>query len=106
LLGAGRASTGWPGRFSNSTGSGRRSEEHTSELQSRFDLVCRLLLEKKKRERKASESIWSRLKSRARPAAARSAADCQVATGGWLHRRPCDLHDSVCDNRRTACENR
>src|SRR6266704_5271702 len=27
---------------------GTRSEEHTSELQSRFDLVCRLLLEKKK----------------------------------------------------------
>src|SRR5699024_12506554 len=26
-----------------------RSEEHTSELQSRFDLVCRLLLEKKRR---------------------------------------------------------
>src|SRR5207249_5739593 len=26
---------------------GVRSEEHTSELQSRFDLVCRLLLEKK-----------------------------------------------------------
>src|SRR5699024_11446792 len=25
----------------------RRSEEHTSELQSRFDIVCRLLLEKK-----------------------------------------------------------
>src|SRR5207249_7220864 len=29
---------------------GLRSEEHTSELQSRFDLVCRLLLEKKKNE--------------------------------------------------------
>src|SRR5699024_12408791 len=28
--------------------SGVRSEEHTSELQSRFELVCRLLLEKKK----------------------------------------------------------
>src|SRR5271167_2883422 len=28
-----------------------RSEEHTSELQSRFDLVCRLLLEKKKPRR-------------------------------------------------------
>src|SRR5207249_5746573 len=28
----------------------KRSEEHTSELQSRFDLVCRLLLEKKKRD--------------------------------------------------------
>src|SRR5207249_9591471 len=29
------------------TASSKRSEEHTSELQSRFDLVCRLLLEKK-----------------------------------------------------------
>src|SRR2546422_8399118 len=29
--------------------SGRRSEEHTSELQSRLHLVCRLLLEKKKK---------------------------------------------------------
>src|SRR5699024_11344896 len=28
----------------------QRSEEHTSELQSRFDLVCRLLLEKKKKK--------------------------------------------------------
>src|SRR3712207_8010244 len=33
----------WPARFSG----GRRSEEHTSELQSRQYLVCRLLLEKK-----------------------------------------------------------
>src|SRR5207249_9852159 len=30
-----------------------RSEEHTSELQSRFDLVCRLLLEKKKKKQKS-----------------------------------------------------
>src|SRR5206468_11183469 len=30
---------------------GRRSEEHTSELQSRSDLVCRLLLEKKKKRK-------------------------------------------------------
>src|SRR6266496_6437880 len=30
---------------------GPRSEEHTSELQSRRDLVCRLLLEKKKKKR-------------------------------------------------------
>src|SRR5437773_7930705 len=29
-----------------------RSEEHTSELQSHHDLVCRLLLEKKKRQKK------------------------------------------------------
>src|SRR5699024_11658336 len=33
----------------------RRSEEHTSELQSRFDLVCRLLLEKKKEDSKKNE---------------------------------------------------
>src|SRR3712207_7846726 len=32
-------------------GAGRRSEEHTSELQSRQYLVCRLLLEKKKKTR-------------------------------------------------------
>src|SRR2546422_4103482 len=30
-----------------------RSEEHTSELQSRLHLVCRLLLEKKKRSRRS-----------------------------------------------------
>src|SRR2546428_12776174 len=30
---------------------GKRSEEHTSELQSRSDLVCRLLLEKKKKKK-------------------------------------------------------
>src|SRR5438067_8929037 len=39
-------------RFRNQAAIGQeltcRSEEHTSELQSRFDLVCRLLLEKKK----------------------------------------------------------
>src|SRR5438874_13818774 len=34
-----------------------RSEEHTSELQSRRDLVCRLLLEKKKVYRCASASL-------------------------------------------------
>src|SRR5207249_6251607 len=33
------------------TASKTRSEEHTSELQSRFDLVCRLLLEKKKKKK-------------------------------------------------------
>src|SRR6267378_8057080 len=32
----------------------RRSEEHTSELQSRRDLVCRLLLEKKKKKKCSS----------------------------------------------------
>src|SRR5437588_6545468 len=37
-----------PDRLTNRIGiSGARSEEHTSELQSHSDLVCRLLLEKK-----------------------------------------------------------
>src|SRR5207249_11663197 len=46
LLGPGAA----PGDRAADLGEGQfdRSEEHTSELQSRFDLVCRLLLEKKK----------------------------------------------------------
>src|SRR2546421_12927398 len=35
---------------------GFRSEEHTSELQSRSDLVCRLLLEKKKKKKKTHEN--------------------------------------------------
>src|SRR5690349_23169030 len=33
-----------------------RSEEHTSELQSRRDLVCRLLLEKKKKKKKKKKN--------------------------------------------------
>src|SRR6202035_6031664 len=36
------------------TRSARRSEEHTSELQSQFHLVCRLLRERKERHRRAS----------------------------------------------------
>src|SRR5699024_12337105 len=37
----------------------RRSEEHTSELQSRFDLVCRLLLEKKNKTAQRQEEETS-----------------------------------------------
>src|SRR5437868_13156480 len=39
----------------------QRSEEHTSELQSRLDLVCRLLLEKKKKKRQSLLAPASRL---------------------------------------------
>src|SRR5689334_24569441 len=38
-----------PGRVTLSISAEQRSEEHTSELQSQFHLVCRLLLEKKKK---------------------------------------------------------
>src|SRR5256885_5093069 len=43
-----RTTASRPGGGSRSSGS-RRSEEHTSELQSPCNLVCRLLLEKKKK---------------------------------------------------------
>src|SRR2546422_4645867 len=41
-----------------------RSEEHTSELQSRLHLVCRLLLEKKKKTSPGKKSGMSKLPSR------------------------------------------
>src|SRR6266511_3036323 len=47
------ASGGRPGRPDR----GERSEEHTSELQSRENLVCRLLLEKKKKKKKKKNTI-------------------------------------------------
>src|SRR6266436_8914241 len=40
----------------------RRSEEHTSELQSRLHLVCRLLLEKKKKKRKVHRTCQKKKK--------------------------------------------
>src|SRR5438105_9728712 len=42
------------GLESITSGEDARSEEHTSELQSRVDLVCRLLLEKKKKKTRAT----------------------------------------------------
>src|SRR5438105_12312561 len=45
------------GEFQRAVEAGlERSEEHTSELQSRVDLVCRLLLEKKKEKDKTDRS--------------------------------------------------
>src|SRR6267378_4512349 len=43
-----------------------RSEEHTSELQSRRELVCRLLLEKKNRRRRAREGAHPSMRDLAR----------------------------------------
>src|SRR5260370_20538201 len=42
----------WATSTANITAPSRRSEEHTSELQSHLNLVCRLLLEKKKNNRR------------------------------------------------------
>src|SRR5438874_3295121 len=44
-----------------------RSEEHTSELQSRRDLVCRLLLEKKKKKKSQREGCNDREREEADP---------------------------------------
>src|SRR5438105_11249777 len=44
-----------PGRYALAV---LRSEEHTSELQSRVDLVCRLLLEKKKKQEENRIHSW------------------------------------------------
>src|SRR2546429_3153289 len=54
LFRSGRWPSARPARWASprgreSPGVARRSEEHTSELQSRLHLVCRLLLEKKKK---------------------------------------------------------
>src|SRR2546429_4604596 len=54
-----------------STTRSRRSEEHTSELQSRLHLVCRLLLEKKKKH----------------PTAPRQPSHSELATQAYIIRR-------------------
>src|SRR2546430_11506646 len=43
-------------------GSRKRSEEHTSELQSQSNLVCRLLLEKKKKRKKQRINVQEKLR--------------------------------------------
>src|SRR5438034_446912 len=49
---------------------GLRSEEHTSELQSHSDLVCRLLLEKKKKRHATTDRAADHGRPRSRPSAA------------------------------------
>src|SRR5438105_6969346 len=53
-----RTAAGCPAR---SVTAFRRSEEHTSELQSRVDLVCRLLLEKKKKKKKKKQKYTTNI---------------------------------------------
>src|SRR3982751_4583296 len=60
---------------------GGRSEEHTSELQSRSDLVCRLLLEKNK------PTILRRSRSRRCRRASRTQASSRTAMNPSLRRR-------------------
>src|SRR6516164_7582495 len=71
-MSAATRSTTTPGRSS-------RSEEHTSELQSQFHLVCRLLLEKKK-DRKVIDLIED----------AKNSTAFAVWTDGGIHAGPVD----------------
>src|SRR3989475_8275438 len=56
----------------------RRSEEHTSELQSQSNLVCRLLLEKKKK--KTEPSSWASTTKKTRIATGRKQTLCPSST--------------------------
>src|SRR2546430_12824803 len=53
-----------------------RSEEHTSELQSQSNLVCRLLLEKKKKNKRPVNGHRN---------AHRSTTQCRYRHDGWMH---------------------
>src|SRR2546429_930909 len=67
-----------PVSFSSRMRVGHRSEEHTSELQSRLHLVCRLLLEKKKKNRR----VWITLRALPRVACSKTSAD---GAAFWQH---------------------
>src|SRR5688572_32454385 len=57
----GRRPPAWPARTTCWRSGSGRSEEHTSELQSQSNLVCRLLLEKKKSYHGPfADDVWSR----------------------------------------------
>src|SRR2546421_7994868 len=72
--------------------SSMRSEEHTSELQSRSDLVCRLLLEKKKKtcicEEYTTELLRLACRQRVLPLEENDVSRCIVASLVRLFHRP------------------
>src|SRR2546421_2863948 len=81
-----------------------RSEEHTSELQSRSDLVCRLLLEKKKKNtcnagpvQAATESSQYRA-SRSRQPCVRHSVSQRLRAAGAPHSATSEDFDAVTQN--------
>src|SRR2546426_7219545 len=62
---------------------GRRSEEHTSELQSPCNLVCRLLLEKKKKKQKTARVEWLPAEARSRTPGAHCAYRSPQKERNW-----------------------
>src|ERR1041385_4152515 len=71
---------------------GRRSEEHTSELQSRLHLVCRLLLEKKKKKKKYSKNTNSKRHTQQQT----TIAMCHMPMGGLSYIVYCSPRPSLC----------
>src|SRR3989449_2676844 len=83
-----------------------RSEEHTSELQSRLHLVCRLLLEKKKRAgscRTGGCTRYVHVRSRRRRRSSLSSITSTTCTSpiGWLPKMLLRI-DAACHQRRTC----
>src|SRR2546421_6234914 len=66
--------------WSSDVCSSDRSEEHTSELQSRSDLVCRLLLEKKRPQSRISNSNADR----AAASPCNQQRNTDICANGWL----------------------
>src|SRR5256885_2975117 len=73
----------------------KRSEEHTSELQSPCNLVCRLLLEKKKKKRKAGTSSTQQPARKTR----RTIRACGSFTSSIFTDRRCALRMQSTDMR-------
>src|SRR5258708_24976049 len=75
-LPAAHAAADWPGHGFRGHGHENRSEEHTSELQSPDHLVCRLLLEKKKKEKRYSRPCisWKQVQANPSSTSCRSTA--------------------------------
>src|SRR5215468_4207022 len=92
----------------------RRSEEHTSELHSHHDLVCRLLLEKKKRSRSAREIAVEKKSDSQHEANQEKDAkpDLSAFPFAFLHQRTpfqfvplndqSEKHISACSTRRSS----
>src|SRR5256886_2991501 len=80
-----------------------RSEEHTSELQSQSNLVCRLLLEKKKKKTN-SYPAWLRASWLLVPLTAQSCSGCTLGSAERTRIcagiRPADVCTAVCSRRR------
>src|SRR5262245_63136200 len=74
---------------------GKRSEEHTSELQSLRHLVCRLLLEKKKKKKEATSSITQKQYVKACTSSLRRACISTLMQHSLPDPLPAALHPSA-----------